>query len=292
MRARFENLQANGQRSFRVVTPDLPRFDAPWHFHPEIELTLILESQGRRFVGDSVEPFQAGDLVLLGPNLPHFWHNDAPAVGRARAIVVQFRADFLGEELWTRPEFAAARQLCTRACRGLHFSGATTRQALPYLEAIPSLTGVRALMALWEVLDQLARADEARPLASAAYTPCVDAKAEDRMMRVHAFLMQHHSEPITLPEIARVAAMTPVAFSRYFKRTTGRNVSDFINDLRISHAAELLRDTSHSVTHIAADAGYPTLSNFFRRFRERFGCSPLVYRRDSDYAATPQFACN
>ena len=84
--------------------------------------------------------------------------------------------------------------------------------------------------------------------------------------------------------------MTPVAFSRYFKRMTGRNVSDFINDLRISRAAELLRDTGHSVTHIAADAGYPTLSNFFRRFRERFGCSPLVYRRDSDYPATPKIS--
>ncbi|MGH8019505.1 MAG: cupin domain-containing protein, partial [Opitutaceae bacterium] len=103
MRARFEKIPSDPQRSFRATDLRLPRFDAPWHFHPEIELTLILASRGRRFVGDRIERFAEGDLVLLGPNLPHFWHNDQKQrseVTTAHAIVVQFSPDFLGADLW------------------------------------------------------------------------------------------------------------------------------------------------------------------------------------------------
>jgi AraC-type DNA-binding domain-containing proteins len=283
MRAHFEKVPLAPGRSFRVEERRLVRFDAPWHFHPEIELTLIVEGRGRRFVGDSIEPFAAGDLVLLGPNLPHFWHSDtSQRRARAHSVVVQFLPDFMGPDLWTRPEFALVRRLLNRAAQGLHFRGAGAVEAARCLRGLPAQNGLRAVLSLWDVLDRLSTLRTARPLARSGYAPHLDSRAEERLARVYTFLMQHHPEPLTLPQIARVAAMTPAGFSRYFKRTSGRNVSDVLNDLRIDHAARLLRETPHGIARIAAEAGYGTLSNFNRRFRERFHLSPREYRREAD----------
>lgn len=257
------------------------RFDAPWHFHPEIELTLVVEGRGRRFVGDSIEPFADGDLVLLGPNLPHFWHSEGrPARGRrSHSVVVQFRPDFLGGEIWTRPEFAAIRRLLLRAQRGLHFPGAAGRAVAERVRALGARRGCPAVLELLAILDQLATARNARQLASEAYEPSLDQHAERRLARVYGFLLAHYLEPLTLAEIARVAAMTPAGFSRYFKRATGRNVSDFLNELRVDHAARLLRETADGITRIAGASGYATLSNFNRRFRARLRCAPREYRQ-------------
>jgi AraC-like DNA-binding protein len=283
MRARFEKIPSDPNRSFRCVERRIAQFDAPWHFHPEIELTLIEASSGRRFVGDSIEPFAPGDLVLLGSNLPHFWQNE-PDVGPvtkipARALVVQFRDDFLGVEVWRKPEFAAIRRLLARAARGLHFSGPAARTAAADLRTLPRRTGLPALLRLLGVLETLAAARSVRPLASVSYAPVLDRRAEARLARVYAFAATHFRETVTLPQLARAAAMSPAAFSRYFKRSTGRAPSDFINDLRIEHACRLLRETDRTVTDIAADAGFPTLTNFNRRFRERTKATPRDYRR-------------
>ena len=285
MRPQFEKVVNQPERSFRAIEYALPRFDSPWHFHPEIELTLIVESSGRRFVGDSVERFSAGDLVLLGPNLPHFWHNEGrqPHGASAHAVVVQFMPDFLGPELWKRAEFRAVERLLEKSSRGLHFTGRVAREAREKLRGLPALRGLPSVIELWTILNLLASARQARPLASNVYAPLLEARTQQRMNRVFAHLMHHHTEPLTLTQIANVAAMTPAAFSRHFKRTTGRNPSDFLNDLRIGHAARLLGETDRSITQIAGDTGYPTISNFNRRFRERFGCTPREYRRDIEY---------
>lgn len=281
MRARYEHVPSAPGRSFRFDERRMARFDAPWHFHPEIELTHIVEGAGRRFVGDSSETFAAGDLVLLGSNLPHYWHSEARRDGRrerAHSVVVQFRPDFLGRELWSRPEFAPVRRLLQRADRGLHFRGAPAQAVAARLRTIGGKDGAAAVLELLAVLDRLARM-RGRPLASAAYEPSLGQRAEDRLARIYAFLMEHYREPLTLAEIARVAAMTPPALSRYFKRATGRNVSVFLNELRIDHAAQLVRESPQGISAIAAAAGFATLSNFNRRFRERLGCSPREYRR-------------
>ncbi|MBL9217021.1 MAG: AraC family transcriptional regulator [Opitutaceae bacterium] len=277
MQARFEKIPPGQDRSFHLAERRVPRFDAPWHFHQEFELTLIVESQGWRFVGDSIERFSGGDLVLLGPNLPHFWRNE----GRtpcAHSIVIQFRADWLGPAFWDAPEMRRARRLLARAGRGLVFRGRNAAVATARLRALRGRRGLGALLEVIALLDLLAGAS-ARELASAAYTPSLNLRAEARLARVYAFLIRHFSEPLTLPQIARVAAMTPAAFSRYFKRATGRNVSVFLTELRIDQAMRLLSETERTVAEIAAEAGFTTLSSFNRRFRERLKCAPRDYRR-------------
>ncbi len=281
MRARFEKVSVDATRSFVWLERRLARFDAPWHFHPEIELTLIVASHGRRFVGDSIEPFAEGDLVLLGPNLPHFWHTAGaqPPGSRAHSIVVQFREDFLGPAWWERPEFAAIHALLRRAARGIQFRGAAARSVAGVLREARPRSGLPALLQLASVLGTLAGASGARPLASAAYEPSLDRRSEERLARVYAHLMRNFREPVSLVQTARVAAMNPQAFSRYFKRATGRNFSAFLNGLRLDRAGELLRESSRTIADVAAESGFATLSSFNRRFRERQGSTPREYRR-------------
>jgi quercetin dioxygenase-like cupin family protein len=77
VRARREQLPQPRQRSFWVYPVEAPKgFPFYWHFHPEYELTYILEGQGMRLVADHLAPFAPGDLVLLGPGLPHTWTSD------------------------------------------------------------------------------------------------------------------------------------------------------------------------------------------------------------------------
>jgi AraC-like DNA-binding protein len=277
MRICFETIRADAGQSFRMVELQVPRFNAPWHFHPEIELGLILESRGRRFVGDSIEPFTEGDLVLLGPNLPHFWHNEGQKKGdRSRAVAVQFRPEFLGSEFLEKPEMAPVKDMFKRAARGLHFAG--TPHIAERLEALPKLRGSPALPDLLAILQLLASCG-GRPLANPVYSPTLDRKVEARLARVYSFLMARFREPLTLPQIAGVAAMSPAAFSRYFKRVTGRNVFAFINELRVDHTANKLAETNDAVAEIAYQSGFMTLPNFNRRFKERLGCSPREYRQ-------------
>lgn len=281
MRARFEKIPADPRRSFYLGERRLARFDAPWHFHPEIELTLIVKSDGRRFVGDSIEPFAAGDLVLLGPNLPHFWQNGEPQTGRGQAhsVVVQFRQDFLGEEIWEKPEFTSIKRLIDRAGRGLHFTGRIASEAAREMRYLPELSGIGAITRLLALLEKLAASRNARPLASASYAPVLNRQTEDRLARVYTYASTHFQESVSLSQLARAAAMSPAAFSRYFKRTTGRAPSDFLNDLRVEQACRLLRDSNRTVTQIASEVGFTTLTSFNRRFRERTGTTPRDYRR-------------
>src|SRR6187431_2677636 len=172
MRAQFEDVRWTDNESFLVRAYDLPRFAVPWHFHPEIELTLILEGSGDRCVGDHLEPFGPGDLVLIGPNLPHYWHSQpgagAPAKGRgrARAIVVQLREGSLGKRFFDLPETAAWRRLLEHARQGLAFDATAAAAVSRQMQRLLKLTDTQRLLGLLGILEALAEGlPKARALA-------------------------------------------------------------------------------------------------------------------------------
>src|SRR6185312_642467 len=97
--------------------------DHAWHYHPQYELLWVIRSQGTRFVGDSVERYFPGDLVLNGPNLPHCYRNDA--VGETDEgpewIVLQFGDALFRAGLMDLPEMLPIRKLLAEAKTGLSF---------------------------------------------------------------------------------------------------------------------------------------------------------------------------
>ncbi|AUD05030.1 AraC family transcriptional regulator [Spirosoma pollinicola] len=283
MKALFEKLMFNEQSSLLVRRFKLQYFDAPWHYHPEYELTYIVKSQGRRFVGDHVESFQAGDLVLLGPDLPHFWRNDDEFYPRtstqeAESVVVQFPSTFTERGLALVPEATAVRQLLERARYGLRFSSAMSQTVSKQLEELPQLNGLNQLLSLLAILNQLATDQDAQLLASDGYQLAPGVAETERMKRVLEFVLLNFREEIRIEQIASIAGMAPAAFCRYFKNRTRKTFVEYLNELRIGHARKLLTNIDLSIGQVGMECGYNNSSHFHRQFKLSTGMTPFQYQ--------------
>lgn len=272
-----------GQSSLLVRRFRLPFFDAPWHYHPEYELTYIVNGSGRRFVGDHVEPFQAGDLVLTGPDLPHFWRNDdefyqGDGSRQAESIVVQFPERLPQDGLLTMPEAEPVRHLLARARYGLRFSPAMSAAVAIYMQTLGDRTGFDQLLGLLSIFVQLTTDADARLLASEGYQLAPGEADTERMKRVLEYVLTHFQEEIRVEQIASVAGLAPAAFCRYFKKKTRKSFVAYVNELRIGHARQLLTSQDLSVGQVGLECGFNNISHFHRQFRLHTGLTPLRYQ--------------
>jgi AraC-like DNA-binding protein len=267
--------------SFLYKVRDEPTFAFSWHCHPEYQLTLICSSAGRRFVGDSIEDYASGDLVLLGPNLPHTWHSEAKRhpTRRHKAIVVQFAESFLGPGFFDRPEFKATAALLQASARGLQFQDPVRQRVSRRLVALGDCRPLDRLLGLLAVLDELARSRSFRPLASPGFAPMLNEATRRRIDRVCAYINAHYTGGVTELEASRIAHMSPSAFSRFFHQATGKTFTRYVNELRVGLACRLLIESDRPVTSICFEAGFANVSNFNRRFLELKRLSPSAYRR-------------
>jgi AraC-like DNA-binding protein len=285
MQARLEKIAPPGGVSFVCKRRRDPRFEFLWHRHPEYELTLVVRSRGKRFVGDSIADYGDGDLVLLGPDLPHTWHSEGP--GRHEAIVVQFSEGFLGKDFFAAPEMLPVRRLLDRSAQGLLFGGRTRRLAARRMDGMERRAGLGRLLGLLELLAFLARSREARPLSSRTFVPSLRTRDARRIDLVFGLLTERFADRITLPEAASRAHLSVPAFSRFFKRTTGKTFVRFLNELRVGHACRRLLETDRTVAQVAFECGFNNLSNFNRRFRDIKGTSPRSWRSQFLARETP-----
>lgn len=276
----LERVEPTPGRSFTWEAFDLASFPYRWHFHAAYELTLITAGQGRRFVGDSIEWFEAGDLVLLGPHLPHTWHSDPGRGCRSAAVVVRFEADCFGGDFFERGELARIRSLLERSRRGLSYGPApVVREVAAALAGGNDSQPFAQMIALLEILQVLATRGRGRELSSPAYASTARAVDARRIDRVCRHVMQHLARPLRLGDVAAIAGLSPEGFSRFFHRMTGRTFVAWVHEVRIGHACRLLTTTERPVLDVALAAGFENLSNFNRVFRRLRGCTPRAFRR-------------
>ncbi len=252
----------------------------------------MLQSHGYRLVGDKIAPLKPGDMVLLGANLPHVWHQDPPKASDlgVHAIVVRFRETFAGHDLLDLPESAPVRRLFERAARGLEIKGRTRAEVAGRLEKLPHLSGLSRLGELLSILDFCAHSHDLKPVASAGYVPNLSTDDQERMQRVTSYINAHLADSIGRADIARVANLSVGAFSRFFKVRTGKSLPEYLNELRVGRACRLLADERPKVTDIALECGFSNLANFHRRFREITKMSPRDYRLKLRHSASPAYA--
>jgi AraC-like DNA-binding protein len=281
----FQKSRIPDHRAFVVRELIAPYFDTNWHFHPEYQLFLVLEGRGTRFVGDTMKPFREFDLVFTGPNLPHLWRNDQIYFDKTKqlnthGIVVYFSADFFGEESLGKEEFEGVKHLLQRAVRGIEINGETNRLIRPMMKKLLTIKGLESIICLFRILQLLVESKDCHPIVQAGYTNLNKASEEDRMSQVYHYVMDHFKESIRLENVAALTNMTVSSFSRYFKSRMNKSFSDFLSDVRISHACKLLHEESLNISEVCYESGFNTLSNFNRQFKDRIGVTPKVYKKD------------
>jgi AraC-like DNA-binding protein len=296
MKASLYRVAPTEQASFRCVRVHEKKLGVPWHFHPEHQLTLVMAGSGQRIVGDSIAPVTPGDLTLLGPNVPHAWDVDhtiltrgrgraAGRKGRVDAVVVQFRAEFLGKEFWGVPETAGVVRLLAAASRGLEFSAKARQRVAPAILSLLKVDGLQRLLGLVAVLDTLAREGRGTTICSADYVPDLDADDRDRLLPVVRAIHEQLAKPLRRGHLATVAGVSERTFSRYFRQKMGKTLPQFVNELRVGRARRLLVESDLAVTQVAAECGFRNLSNFNSQFREIAGVTPMQYRADHAFDA-------
>ncbi|HEY5743190.1 MAG TPA: AraC family transcriptional regulator [Terrimicrobiaceae bacterium] len=255
------------------------RFRFVYHYHPEIELIYFVEGGGIEFVGDSSQVFKAGHLVLLGSNLPHLWINDAEC-HYAEICVVQFKPEIFDEHFLCLPELSRLKLLIDSASRGVAFSSMIASQIGPLLIRLGGESGAKRLLTLLEILVLLSRDAQSHTLCTSSYHQQQSSVEEKRRVNdVYHYLNEHFRESCSVQDVAKAAGMSPTAFSRFFRRETGRTLTEVLIELRISFACKLLRETDKNISEIAYECGYTNLANFNRQFRWRCRMTPKDYRK-------------
>lgn len=279
VKAILEKISPGNERSFAFLDFSQRRFQCPFHYHPELELTLIVSSAGHRYVGDHIGRFAPGDLVLMGPDLPHMYINPPKFSGRAHSRVLQFRSDCLGVDFFQRGEMRNIRALFEKSRVGLVFSGWSRDRVAQLMETFGANEGPRRVVVFLEILQTLAEAKDFRTLASANYSPSLALYQGERINRVCELISRKFREEVTQSEAARLARMSVPSFSRFFRRATNKTFRGFLNEVRIGHASQSLLETDRTVSEVCYDSGFANLSNFNRQFLRLRKVSPREYRR-------------
>lgn len=251
------------------------KFDFPVHYHPEYELNLVMNSKGKRIIGDSIEEYMDQDLVLVGSNTPHAWTGEKTG---AHVVTIQFHQDFLSEKSLSRKLILPIKEMLDRSKLGIKFS---TKNSAAIIERIIKLTDIQGFDSLLEFLSILYDLSISRNqiiLSSPTYIGQVNSSKSRRIEIVNRFLYANLHKKITLGETAAIVNMSPSAFSHFFKRRTQRSFSSYLTGLRIGLAAKLLIETEKSISEICFESGFNNISNFNRSFKVQRGCTPTEFR--------------
>lgn len=259
-------------------------FDPNLHLHPEYQLFLVVKGRGTRFIGDNIKAFKPGDLVFTGPNLPHMWRDDHSTEDNKkstiRGIVIYFPENFLGDVIHVKDEMEKIRHLFDKAARGLEIHGKTNRLVGKMMQELLHEKGISSIILLLKILNTIAESSEYTPITHINYLPVNNKVETDRMNKIYHYLMQNFRQKVSLAEIADLINMTETSFSRYFKSRVNKSFSDFLKELRIDYARKLLNENKISINQVSYDAGYTTLSNFNKQFKDVTGKTPLQYRNE------------
>ena len=272
-----------GKDALYIADRRKKEFTYPIHNHEVFELNFVEHAAGvRRIVGDSNEVIGDYDLVLTtSPDLEHVWEQNTCTSDDIREITVQFYLDLSDDGFLSRNPFHSLRKMLKEARKGLSFPMDAIMRVYQQLDTLSSVKdGFYAVMQFLTILYELSRCEGARTLATSSYAKVEVESDSRRVLKVKNYIAKNYMDEIRLNTLADIAGMSPSAFSRFFKLHTGRNLSDYIIEMRLGYASRMLVDTARSIAEISFQSGFNNLSNFNRIFKKKKGCSPSEFREN------------
>lgn len=261
-----------------------PSFSTEFHFHKDCQLVYVVESAGRRIIGDSIEYFENGDLVFVGSNVPHVWHNEEKYFERqnnlqARSLALYINSDSLTEHLSAFGSTGNLSAWLVKAQRGIQFYGSNRLSIISLMQQMLHQQGLAQISSFLQLIILLATAKEYRLLAGSNYENRYKDKDQSRMDTVFKYIFRHFKRDIPLSEIAIVAGLNIYSFCRFFKSRTQKSFVDFVNELRITYACRLLQEKEMNISELADKCGFNHTTHFNRLFKRQKSVTPKEYRK-------------
>lgn len=285
MRPQLLKVSKDPRHSFSVRRDLVPYVNNRWHYHPEIELIHFKKGEGTQFVGDSIRQFSDGDVVLVGPNLPHYWRFDESffeeeAARQVDIRVAHFCENFWGSQFLDLPENVSIKSLLEKAKRGLQVVGKTRERVGELLESLLDCPGNQRIILLIEILNTIGACKQSGTLSSIGFRYDLAEDEKDRIDAIYEYSLKNFKRPIQLGEIAGVANISPSSFCRYFKSRTRKTYSQFLIEIRVGHACKLLIENKMSIKQLCYESGFNNFTSFHKYFKLITNRSPLTYQRE------------
>jgi AraC-like DNA-binding protein len=248
-----------------------------WHYHEQLELVCIIESSGTRFIGDNIQKYEAGDIILIGKNLPHMWQEESPVDSSTSSDVVAIHlgTSFTKSDLLSLPEYSNIKRLLDLSAQGVAFHD--THALLDKIRKLHEMEGFKQFMQVTEVLNDLGNLKDFKLLTSQGFVEKLNDQKKGRLQLVHDYVMNNFRKEIGLVSAANIA--NPSSFSRYFKQAYGKTFSEYVNEIRIGYACKLLLEDDIGITQTCFQSGFNNISNFNKQFKKLHNLSPKEYRK-------------
>lgn len=276
MKPAYKVIPKENSRLFRIEKQETNQeFNYPWHYHPEYELTLILNKHGIRYVGNHVENFFDHDLVLLGSNLPHSWINSEEEE-YPKAVVIFFDMEFIN---WlNNDQFPGLVQLFRRSSLGVKFSREVALEIKERLQELFVADSFEQFIILMQILNKLSTTKEFELLSQLGFNYDPNPTKSERINAVYQFVTANYSKKISLEEVSSHVNMSEEHFSRFFSKTMMKSFFTFLNEYRINRACKLLIETDKQINEICYKSGFESIPFFYRQFKKFKNCQPKNYR--------------
>ncbi len=283
----LEEVSLTTHHSFRSKIDILPHIVVPWHYHPEYELIYIEKSQGTLIVGDCIDKFKDGDMIFLGPNIPHVMKNEGAYYQKnpdlsVTAKVIHFKKEILGESLLDLPEFHKVKFFLKNSGQGFRIHGKTKTSLIKLFADLHESKGSERIILLLKILNVLSKSEELSVLASEAFVESFKHSSNQKLYQIYEYVSKNFQQKIDLESAAKVANLSKTAFCRFMKSKTNKTFSEFLNEMRINYAKKLLVDGKLSMAQIAYECGFNSPSYFNKQFKSYTGHTPQEVKKQSN----------
>jgi len=280
MKPIFKKVDSKSEEAFVARIDQFAQFYNKWHFHPELELTHIVKGRGTRFVGDNIEFFQDGDLILIGSNLPHVWKNQNKESELSVARVVQFLPNFMGEDILKLVEFKNIQKLLIKSSFGLKIEGEVKVLILGFLNKLfKTEDPLERIILIIKMLDCLGTSDETIPISKSLFLVELDKQNKNRLNRVIDYTITNFASKIMLEDVASISNMSVSNFCKFFKVRVKKTYVQYLTEVRIGMSCKMLIENQLSINRIAYNSGFVNISNFNRAFKLNKNMTPFSYRK-------------
>lgn len=242
----------------------------PYHWHEHLEILYVLNGECDFFCGRKSFKIKKSDIIIVNGNELHHFENDITSPIEYYCIMIN--PDFFSDIKFENTIFIS--DIGNDKCAERYIKEAVFEQSRA---ADGYDLKIKALISL--LIVHLMRNYKITDMSNSAYDTYTEKLR--KLNAVLNFIDNNYAEKISAKELSELAYMSEGYFHHYFKKVVGLTLTDYINNLRIKKAANMIKNTNASITEIALSSGYSDINYFSRVFKKIMKLTPTEYKNKS-----------